>query len=152
MMMKPEPPVFIDTNILLRYDVRETPEHAQVRHAVRSILERGSALWISRQILREYCRAVTHPTFSKPLTMPQAVARVRQLRPFFHVADEDEYVTQYLMTLLETVPIGGKQVHDANIIATMQAHGLTHLLTLNLDDFHRFNHLVILLDLQQPFL
>jgi predicted nucleic acid-binding protein len=32
----------------------------------------------------------------------------------------------------------GKQVHDANIVATMLAHEIDTLLTLNVDDMKRF--------------
>ncbi len=38
--------------------------------------------------------------------------------------------------------MGDKQVHDANIVATMQAHGITHLLTHNIAYFARFAHLI----------
>ena len=37
-----------------------------------------------------------------------------------------------------SVPVGGKQVHDANIVATMLAHGERRLLTLNTGDFRRY--------------
>ena len=40
--------------------------------------------------------------------------------------------------LLARVPVAGKQVHDANLAATMRAHGITRLLTFNDADFRRF--------------
>jgi predicted nucleic acid-binding protein len=30
------------------------------------------------------------------------------------------------------------QVHDARLVAVMEVHGLTHLLTFDTPDFHRF--------------
>ena len=48
-------------------------------------------------------------------------------------------MTVHLLDLLNAVPIGGKQVHDANIVATMLAHGLKRLLTHNVADFRRFS-------------
>ena len=77
--------------------------------------------------------------------MKQAVQRARQLAPFFMIADETEPVMQNLFALLENVPIGGKQVHDANIVATMQAIGVKHLFTLNLADFKRFESFITLI-------
>ena len=142
-------PVFLDTNILLRYDILETPEHAQVREAVKTLLEAECVLWISRQVIREYCRALTHPAFSHPLMMPEAVQRARQLVPFFYIADENERVMKNLFNLLENVKIGGKQVHDANIVATMQAANITHLVTLNLADFERFSPYITLLTVEE---
>ncbi len=41
--------------------------------------------------------------------------------------------------------MGGKQVHDANIAATMLAHGITRLLTFNVADFQRFAGLIELI-------
>ena len=37
---------------------------------------------------------------------------------------------------------GGRQVHDANIVATMLAHGERRLLTFNEADFRRFDSLI----------
>jgi predicted nucleic acid-binding protein len=38
--------------------------------------------------------------------------------------------------------VAGRQVHDANIVATMLAHGETRLLTSNRSDFKRFAHAI----------
>ena len=43
-----------------------------------------------------------------------------------------------LIALCQEVPLAGKQVHDANIVATMLAHGERRLLTFNASDFQRF--------------
>jgi predicted nucleic acid-binding protein len=47
-------------------------------------------------------------------------------------------VGRRLMELCQLVPIAGRQVHDANIVATMLAHGEDRLLTMNRGDFRRF--------------
>ena len=54
------------------------------------------------------------------------------------LAENGPAVTALLLTLLRRVRIGGKQVHDANIVATMLAYGVTRLLTFNAADFRRF--------------
>jgi predicted nucleic acid-binding protein len=38
--------------------------------------------------------------------------------------------------------VAGRQVHDANIVATMLANGITRLLTFNVADFRRFAALI----------
>jgi predicted nucleic acid-binding protein len=43
--------VFCDTNIVIRLNVVETPEHQQIKTAIARLLAEGSVLWISRQIL-----------------------------------------------------------------------------------------------------
>jgi hypothetical protein len=42
----------------------------------------------------------------------------------YALAEDGPVVTAKLLTLLPRVSIGGKQVHDANIVATMLAHGI----------------------------
>ena len=46
------------------------------------------------------------------------------------------------MGLTRSFSFGGKQVHDANIVATMLAHGETRLLTFNTADFRRLVPLI----------
>jgi hypothetical protein len=40
--------------------------------------------------------------------------------------------------------VSGKQVHDARIVALMQALGVTRLLTLNPSDFSRYPEITII--------
>ena len=56
-------------------------------------------------------------------------------------------VTQILCELLAEIPTGGKQVHDANIVATMMAYGIPALLTHNAKDFARFHRHIHIEDL-----
>ncbi|HEY9611556.1 hypothetical protein [Allocoleopsis sp.] len=37
----------------------------------------------------------------------------------------------------------GKRVHDARLVAVILAHGVTHLLTFNPDDFRSINEIVV---------
>lgn len=43
---------------------------------------------------------------------------------------------------MESFNIGGKQVHDANIVATMLAYDIPCLLTHNTRDFERFGEVI----------
>ena len=47
-------------------------------------------------------------------------------------------VTELLIALCREVSIGGEQIHDANIVATMLAYGEHRLLTFNEADFRRY--------------
>jgi predicted nucleic acid-binding protein len=40
--------------------------------------------------------------------------------------------------------VQGKQAHDAHLVAAMQRHGLTHLLTFNAEHFQRLSSLELL--------
>ena len=63
----------------------------------------------------------------------------------FEILEDGTRVTDMLVALCQEVPLAGKQVHDANIVATMPAHGERHLLTFNASDFQRFGERIELI-------
>jgi len=131
--------VFCDTNVVIRLNVAETPEHLVVKQAMTNLIANNNQLWISRQVLREFCMVLTRPqTFPIPVNAKEVVARARILASLFKVATESELVTENLFKLIEDIPMGGKQVYDANLVATMEAYQIRHIFTLNPSDFERF--------------
>jgi predicted nucleic acid-binding protein len=143
--------VFLDTNILVYAQMRQAPWHQEARHAILTREQAGVPLWISRQVLREYLAVLTRPqTWTTPPPRAELLADVRTLERRFHVADDTAQVTAQLLTLLVQMPVGGRQVHDANIIAAMLTHGVSRLLTHNTTDFTRFQGLITVLPLLPP--
>ena len=107
-------------------------------------------LWISRQVLREYLATLSCPqTFTPPIPAATLVTQVRSFVSRFHVAEDNSQVTQQLLVLMEQVALGGKQVHDANLVATMLTYGIPSLLTNNTDDFARFSGLITVMPLEE---
>lgn len=84
----------------------------------------------------------------QPMDAATVVKRVEYFETRFTIADETSIVTRNLLNLIASVAIGGKQVHDANIVATMQAYNIRRLLTLNTADFARFTPSITLLTLE----
>lgn len=131
--------IFIDTNVLVYAAVSAAPAHAAARRALAERHTSGAELWISRQVLREYVAVLTRPqAFARPLSGASVAGDVRSLERQFRIADDTAPVTARLLEVLETVEVGGKQVHDASIVATMVAHGIGTILTANVADFARF--------------
>lgn len=144
-----EAAIFIDTNIVIRLTIASAPNHHQVKRAVNQLWDSGADIWISRQVLREYVSVLTRPqTYTQPLSLTMVADEVRALQARFHVADETSAVTNKLLELMENVQFGGKQVHDANIVATMLTYGIPRLLTLNTADFVRFADYITVLSLE----
>jgi len=138
--------VFVDTNVLLRAFFSTFPEHERVRAMVDQLLGEDCDLWISRQVIREFLVQVTHPhTFTTPLTIEQVIRQVEQIETLFRVADDTHDITACLLVLLQIFPTRGKQIHDANIVATMRIYGIERLLTLNPTDFRRYEGYIFLL-------
>lgn len=142
--------VFIDTNILIQLHVDAAPRHIEVFAAIDRLIEDERQLWISRQVLREYASVLTRPQpYAPPLSAREVSRQLRFLEARYLVADEDAVTTAALRELLDTIPMGGKQIHDANIVATMLTNGITHLLTLNTVDFVRFSELITLVNVDE---
>ncbi len=102
---------------------------------------------ISRQIIREYLAVVTRPqAWSPPLSMTDALDDVLWMLNTFQILSDGPAVTNRLITLCREVPVGGRQIHDANIVATMLAHGERRLLTFNAADFRRYGSRIELVE------
>jgi predicted nucleic acid-binding protein len=130
-------PVFVDTNVLVYSTVPTSPFHPEAVQALANLRAIGTVIHISRQILREYV-AVLSGRLVPPVPMPAILSDLRQFVAAFPILEDGPAVTVEFLTLLTTVSVAGKQVHDANIVATMLAHGVPRLLTHNVTDFNRF--------------
>ncbi len=80
-------------------------------------------------------------------TRSAALHNVRKFIETFTLLDENSETVGRLQTIMENFAVGGKQIHDANIVAVMQANGVKRLLTHNLDDFKKFDQEIEILGL-----
>lgn len=141
--------VFLDTNILLRMILTQMNQHAEVDALVKRTISEGAELWISGQVIREFIVQATHPrTLAEPLTIEQVVHEIEAMKPLFQIADETTAVRDKLLELLQQYPTQGKQVHDANLVATMLVYEIDTLLTLNVDDLKRFEDKIKIISLE----
>ncbi|MCZ0934649.1 MAG: PIN domain-containing protein [Gemmatimonadetes bacterium] len=142
--------MFIDTNILVSARFQTAPHWSLASAALDALINGAEALHVSRQILREYLAAVTRPqTWSDPVSMTDALRDLERMPRFFQILEDGPGVTRTLAGLLRDVPVAGRQVHDANIVATMLTHGEHRLLTLNRKDFSRFGHVLELVPIDE---
>ncbi|MBN2303940.1 MAG: hypothetical protein JXQ72_05660 [Anaerolineae bacterium] len=133
---------------MLRSTITQFPLYEQAKRLVDAQIDANTELWISRQVIREYIAQVTRPqTFMNPMTVDELETKLRTIRVLFKIADDTEAVTTVLMDLLKTHPTGGKQIHDANVVATMIAYEIDTLLTTNVKDMKRFADRITILSL-----
>lgn len=131
--------MFVDTNVLVRARFEAAPDHRLARRRMQEAGDAGEALRISRQVIREYLATVTRPqSWSPPVAMHAALAHIATLESAFELLEDGPTVTEMLKSLCRDVPFAGRQVHDANIVATMLAHGERRLMTFNSRDFRRY--------------
>ena len=81
------------------------------------------------------------------LNLPDALGNVRAIRARTTLLAEDSKVADRLLGLLADVECRDKQVHDANLVATMLVHGIGAVVTMNLEAFARFERHVSLIRL-----
>jgi predicted nucleic acid-binding protein len=133
---------FVDTNILVYSTARGAPFQERARTALARLIA-DEPLFISRQILREYLAVMTRQqVWGKALSLAEAIADTLAFAQRFGVLEDGPPVWEQLTELGRRYSFGGRQVHDANIVATMLAYGERRLLTFNNPDFQRFNDLI----------
>lgn len=143
MVKKADRRVFIDTNVLIYANVAEAPFHHEALGVIKELHRSGDEIWLSRQVLREYlCVLTRSQKFSNPKPVETLAKRISFFERHFKIADEGADVTSHLLKLMLDIPIGGKQIHDANIVATMLANDISRIVTHNVSDFSRFNNLI----------
>jgi len=141
--------IVVDTNVLLAATDRSRAEHQEALAVLNDWPRQGTVLYASGQILREYLGVATRPTAQNGLGLDRtdALANVHAIRGRVQFLAEDGKVSDRLLALVAEVPCGGKQIHDANVVATMLVHGVESLVTLNVADFARFGKHVQLIGL-----
>ncbi len=132
--------VLLDTNVFLE----ATTPARDLHHAAKGVLDdwpnRGIRLCVSGQILREYLVVATRGSEHNGLGLSviDALANVDSFKERCRFLAESRQVASRLCDLLRSVDCTGKQIHDANLVATCLVHGVKSLLTANAGDFERF--------------
>jgi predicted nucleic acid-binding protein len=133
--------ILADSGILLRLLERTDPQHQAVRQAVRTLRSRGDQVITSPQNAAEFWNVCTRPAAARGgfgLTVAEADRRLRIVERLFPVLPEDPAAYTLWRRLVVFHAVQGVQVHDARLVASMQSHGVAHILTLNGADFARY--------------
>jgi predicted nucleic acid-binding protein len=138
-----DPRWFVDANILVFAANRLSPWHAAAISRLQEARRDKISLVVNPQVVREFIAAASRPAPGEsPPPIDPILENVRRIRAGFALLDEQAATIDRLAELLRTIPTQGKQVHDANIVATMLTHGVSTLLTHNIVDFARFATLI----------
>lgn len=131
----------VDSNVLLRLLQRNDPHHSTIHQAVRALLARGDELCCAPQNIVELWNVSTRPATARGgfgLTTAETDRRVRLIERVFTVLEETPAVYPEWRRLVVNHSVAGVQVHDARIVAVMNVHAVTHVLTLKGADFSRY--------------
>ena len=135
----------LDTSFLVAVEVVSHDEHAASRSRFQKLLKAGDTFSLAPQILAEFIHVVTDPKrFSDPLTLAQAVERAEiwwnaaEIIQVFPTAES----TLLFLGWLEEHKLGRKRLLDTMLASTLQAGGITSILTLNREDFAVFGSFI----------
>lgn len=134
-----------DTNIILRLAEPAHPMHGIALKAVTKLFADGKNLCLLPQNLIEFWNVATRPADKNGLgwTAAQTDAEVAVLENTFTVLPDTSAINSEWRRLVSAHSVLGKQVHDTRIVAAMNIHRVTNLLTFNTADFKRFSNIVL---------
>lgn len=138
--------VFVDTNVLLPFYFPELESFEACDAFLQRLKREGVELCISGQVIREfYVRATNPRTFATaavterdlPLQTEPLLRIVESIPRFLDIVDQPHTVHEMLPQLLREYQVRGTLTHDTNMLATMLAHDIDTICTLD-SDFERF--------------
>jgi predicted nucleic acid-binding protein len=138
--MASAPSYLVDTNILLRVSRQNESQHQLIGAVLEELERHGAALYFSIQNIAEFWNVCTRPRERNGygLSISETDRRVESIERKMTFLPDNERVYSNWRQLVITYNVRGVQVHDARLVAIMQAYGLNRILTMNEQDFLRY--------------
>jgi predicted nucleic acid-binding protein len=135
-----------DTNLLLRLADPDSEQHAVATQALARLLGKGDEVYLTPQNFIEFWAVATRPVEVNGFgwTSEQTAKEVADLQERFAMLPDSPEVFTHWLNLVQQRPIHGKRVHDARLVAVLQAHAVEHLITFNTADFAAFSFLSLI--------
>jgi predicted nucleic acid-binding protein len=123
----------VDTNFLLRFVDRNSPLNTIVRNVRKKLRANGAQLTITSQNCREFWNVATRPTAKNGLGLTPTYANrlLQVIERLFPLLPDTPAIYPEWRRLVVTYNVSGVQVHDAHLVGSMKANGVTHILTFN---------------------
>lgn len=134
-----------DTNILLRISKREDSKYNEIRLALRTLRASGAGLCCTSQNLAEFWNVCTRPAQHNVfgLSIADTDHRAQLIESTVTLLADNGEVHAEWRRLVVRHSVKGIQVHDARLVAAMHVHGITHLLTMDNQDFARYTDITV---------
>ena len=136
--------VALDTDVLVAWAMAGAPNHRQARRYVERLVDQGERIGLLAQVVWEFLHVSTDAKrFERPLSMPEAIALVRELRASRDVLEipVDAAVIDRVLELVERHRLGRKRILDTVLAACLEGARITTLATFNAKDFALFSFL-----------
>ncbi|MEJ5384726.1 MAG: PIN domain-containing protein [Fimbriimonadales bacterium] len=133
--------ILIDTSVIVRERATQDPAHPVAVRAIEQLIDHGWMLCVVPQCLIEFWSVATRPADARGglgLTVAEAQTAIEEFIATHRLLLEPPDVFVRWYTLAHTHAVHGRQVWDARIVACMEAHSISYLLTFNQVDFQRY--------------
>lgn len=133
--------ILVDTSVLGRLANRADGHFPIATAAIATLHRCGESLHVTAQNLIEFRNFSTRPARVNGLGLaPVAVETLAaSFEASFPLLAETPAIYPAWKSIVESLGIVGKQVHDAWLVAICHAHGISHLLTFNVGHFVRMS-------------
>ena len=137
--------VLVDTNVLLRLLQPHHPHCVLAEKALASLRRKGENLYVAAQNLVEVWSVITRPVQENGLgfSVQQALADIDNIKRLFVLLPELPLLDEW-KRLVVTYRVSGKNAHDARLVAAMTTSGVSDILTLNSQDFARYDQITVI--------
>jgi predicted nucleic acid-binding protein len=142
--------ILVDTNLLGRITDSTDPHCAAARRAVHVLFAKNEQLIIVPQNLYEFWSIATRRKGRPPvgqnglgMTCNLASQWMQYFRRRFSLLVDRADLLDHWHALVRSHNVQGLKSHDARLVAAMQTHGITRLLTFNVADFKQFSITII---------
>ncbi len=138
--------MLVDTSVLTRTLQPHHSLYALTDRAIERLLEQGREVQIVPQNLVELWVVATRPLEQNGLGMTPAGAagELARIKSMFEFLPETPAVYPIWEGLVIEHQVSGKPAHDARLVAAMQAHGLTSILTFDRSGFSRYTDIEVI--------
>jgi predicted nucleic acid-binding protein len=138
--------IALDSNILLRYAKSTDLQHPVAVSAMSKLRAAGEVLVIFPQNIYEFWSTATRPQTANGFgwDIPTTRRMCSHLKTNFLLLPDQSGLFDEWEMLVDQFQCHGKVSYDARIVAAMNTHSLTTLLTFNVADFARYPGLNVL--------
>jgi predicted nucleic acid-binding protein len=139
--------ILVDTGVLLRAFDRSSPVQRTIFRALRKLWLANEEVVTSSQNIAEFWNVSTRPAQARGglgLSVASVDDRVKLLEKLGRVLSFSDRAYEEWRKLVIAHQIVGVAVHDAKLVAKMQAMNIQHILTLNEADFRLYAGITIL--------
>lgn len=136
-----------DTNCFLRLVEKKSPQRNVVLESLRKLRSRGERICYTPQVLAEFWNVCTRPAAHRggfDLSVQQTERKVALIEKHFELLPDNLDTFLHWRKLVAELGVSGVQVHDAKLVASMIAHKMQYLVTLNDADFKRFSMIKVI--------